>query len=167
MAKTNNAAKDMVRHLATSSAAVAGVEVDFDLPIRVAEYATKTVRSADAREGEEQIPAFDSVEGWLAFLAKSLPYQMGEPDPIRLIRDLSRINTVRHALGRPALDCELTGTNLAATVKALELLGFECGQILLACKKIGQLATSATHDTQRAQELAAAVIRRVLNLVRP
>lgn len=166
MAKTTNAAKDMIRHLSTS-AAVAGVAVDFDLPIKVAEYATKAVKSADAREGEETIPAFDSVDLWLAFLASSLPYQMGEANPMRLIRDLSRVNTIRHALGRPALDCELTGTNLAATVKALELLDFECGQILLACKKIGQLATSATHDTKRAQEMAAAVCRRVLNLVRP
>lgn len=166
MAKTTNAAKDMIRHLNSTSAALAGVEAQ-DLLIRVAEYDTKTVRSADAREGEETIPAFASVDQWLSFLARSLPYQMGEPDPLRLVRDLSRINTIRHALGRSALDCELTSTNLAATVKALELLGLECGQILLACKKVGQLATSATHDNARAQELAAAVCRRVLNLVRP
>lgn len=166
MAKTSNAARDMVRHLNTTSAALAGVEAQ-DLPIRVAEYDMKTVRSIDAREGEEQIPAFASVDHWLSFLARSLPYQMGEANPMRLIRDLSRINTIRHALGRAALDCELTPTNLPATVRALDLLGFECGQILLACQKIGQLATSATHDTARADLLAKAVIRRVLNLVRP
>ena len=71
------------------------------------------------------------------------------------------------ALGSNALGCQLTPDNLAATVKALDLLGFESGQILLACRKIGQLATSATHDTSRADLLAAAVCRRVLNLVRP
>ena len=166
MAKTSNAAKDMIRHLTTASAALAGVDAQ-DIPIRVAEYATKTVRSADAREGEEQIPAFDSVLDWLLFLANSLPLIMGEPCPFRLSRDLGRINTIRRALGSNALGCPLTPDNLAATVRALDLLGFECGQILLACKKVGQLATSATHDNARADLLAKAVIRRVLNLVRP
>jgi hypothetical protein len=166
MAKTQNAARDMVRHLSTASAALAGVEAQ-DVPIKVAAYKMKIVRSHDAREGEETLPAFDNVDQWLIFLAESTPLQLGLPDLFRLARDTGRINTIRQALGANALACQLTPDNLAAMVKALDLLGFECGQILLACKKIGQLATVATCDDKRADLLAKAVIRRVLNLVRP
>lgn len=166
MAKTTNAAKDMVRHLNTASASDAGVMAQ-DIPIKVSAYNTKTIRSADAREGEEKIPAFDSVDHWLRFLAQSVPLQLGIADPFRLARDTGRINTIRQALGAGSLSCELTAANVAAMVKGLELLGFECGQILQACHKVGQLATAATYDADHAHNLTAALCRRVLNIARP
>lgn len=166
MAKTTNAARDLVRHVATASASDAGVMAQ-DIPIKVAAYKTITVRSADAREGEEQIPHFASVDQWLAFLAASVPLQLGVPCPFRFTRDLGRINTVRHALGSNALACPLTADNLAAMVAALDLLGFECGQMLQACQKVGQLATAAVYDAAHVHALTGGLVRRVINLVRP